>query len=75
MHQAGLIQYAERTAKSENRCRVSDLANAQAHKIAPLGQKEMSGSFVILGLGVAISFFTFLVELIVAKMKKAFGRK
>ncbi|XP_032783809.2 glutamate receptor U1 [Daphnia magna] len=75
MHQAGLIQYAERTAKSENRCRVSDLANAQAHKIAPLGQKEMSGSFVILGLGVAISFFTFLVELIVAKMKKAFARK
>ncbi|KAK4011037.1 hypothetical protein OUZ56_020157 [Daphnia magna] len=75
LHQAGLIQYAEKTAKSQNRCRVSDLANAQAQKIAPLGLKEMSGSLVIVGLGMAISFFIFLVELIFAKMKKAFARK
>ncbi|XP_057368414.1 glutamate receptor U1-like [Daphnia carinata] len=75
MHQAGLIQYAERTAKSQNPCRVSDLANAQAHKIAPLGRKEMSGSFVILALGIATSLFVFLVEVIVTKMKKAFARK
>ncbi|KAI9558833.1 hypothetical protein GHT06_015622 [Daphnia sinensis] len=71
----GLIQYAERTAKSQNRCRVSDLANAQAHKIAPLGRKEMGGSLVILALGMAISLFIFLVELSVAKMRKAFARK
>ncbi|XP_032798475.2 glutamate receptor U1 [Daphnia magna] len=75
LHQAGLIQYAEKTAKSQNRCRVSDLANAQAQKIAPLGLKEMSGSLVIVGLGMAISFFIFIVELIFAKMKKAFARK
>ncbi|KAI9558826.1 hypothetical protein GHT06_015615 [Daphnia sinensis] len=70
MHQAGLIQYAERTAKSNNPCRVSDLTNAQARKIAPLGRKEMSGSLVIMALGMALSFFIFLVELIVAKLKK-----
>ncbi|XP_032798488.2 uncharacterized protein LOC116935248 [Daphnia magna] len=75
MHQAGLVQYAERTAKSQNRCRISDLKNAQAHKIAPLGRREMSGSLVIMALGMATSFFIFLVELIVAKMKKAFARK
>ncbi|XP_057368410.1 glutamate receptor U1-like [Daphnia carinata] len=75
MHQAGLIQYAERISKSKNRCRVSDLAKAQARKIAPLGRKEMSGSFVILALGMAVSFFVFLVELIITKMKKAFARK
>lgn len=75
MQQAGLIQYAERTAKSKNRCRVADLASAQAHKIAPLGRNEMGGTFVILALGMAISFFVFLIELVVTKMKKAFARK
>ncbi|KAI9558825.1 hypothetical protein GHT06_015614 [Daphnia sinensis] len=73
MHQAGLIQYAERTAKSQNRCRVSDMTNAQAQKIAPLGLKEMSGSLVIVALGMAISFFIFLNELIIAKIRKAFA--
>ncbi|KAI9558822.1 hypothetical protein GHT06_015611 [Daphnia sinensis] len=71
----GLIQYAERTAKSQNRCRVSEMVNAQAHKITPLGRTEMSGSFVILALGMAISFCVFLVELIITKMKKASARK
>lgn len=75
MHQAGLIQYAERKAESYNRCRVSDLKHAQAEKIAPLGRKEMGGSFVIIGMGMAFSFFVFLVELVVAKTMKALARK
>ncbi|XP_057368411.1 glutamate receptor ionotropic, kainate glr-3-like [Daphnia carinata] len=75
MHQAGLIQYAERTAKSQNPCRVSDVTTDQAKKIAPLGRKEMSGSLVIVALGMAISFFVFLIELIIAKIQKAFARK
>ena len=71
MHQAGLIQYAERrSAVQKNRCNIADITKARAAKFSMLGLDEVIGGFVILGVGCSLSVLCCIVEIIVGNIKK-----
>ncbi|EFX82837.1 hypothetical protein DAPPUDRAFT_240814 [Daphnia pulex] len=72
LHQAGLIQYAEKRAQmGHNPCRISDMKKAQSEKIAPLKlRNQMSAAFVFLSIGFGLGVLVFIGELIAAKIKK-----
>jgi hypothetical protein len=73
LHQAGLIQYAEKRAQMghHDRCRISDMKKAQSEKIAPLKlRNQMNGAFVFLSIGFGLGVLAFISELIAAKIKK-----
>ncbi|XP_046457341.1 uncharacterized protein LOC124204337 isoform X1 [Daphnia pulex] len=72
LHQAGLIQYAEKRAQmGHDPCRISDKKKAQSEKIAPLKlRNQMSGAFVFLSIGFSLGVLAFIGELIAAKIKK-----
>ncbi len=72
LHQAGLIQYAEKRAEmGHDPCRISDMKKAQSEKIAPLRlENQMSGAFVFLSIGLILGVLAFIGEFIFAKIKK-----
>ena len=65
MQQFGFTTYADRRAASlsRNPCSISDVKAAQTKASAvKMKIKEMTGAFIILGIGVGLAGFAFLIE-------------
>ncbi len=72
MQQFGLTTYADKRAASlsRNPCYISEVKAAQSSAVVLLTLKEMTGVFLLFGVGIGIAGIAFVIELLIKKKIK-----